>query len=143
MRPVAFTIAVFWSLQAAVCLAPSFETAATESQAHVGDSERHSLDTAEVGQPEAEQDHGSPHSHGSAPDHHQDPDSGCAQHCTSLTQTITGSPGSVPDPDRVCVAIVPASPASDRPTTQVLALAILELGRPPPDLLARNSTLRI
>jgi hypothetical protein len=131
LRPLAFTLAVFWSLQVLVCLPPA-----------AGDE--HAQDHAAPREANAGGEHG-PHSHAPGPNHHEDSDSdgGCAQHCASLSQTVAASPATVPVPNLSWVAIVPVPAVGDLPRVLIGALARLELGRPPPDLLARNATLRI
>lgn len=131
MRPLAFTFAVFWSLQVLVCLAPA-----------AGDA--HSQHHAATAEANAGGEH-APHSHAPGPNRDEDSDSdgGCAQHCASLSQTVAASPATVPVPNFSWVAIVPVPALSDLPRALGGFVARLELGRPPPDLLARNATLRI
>lgn len=131
MRPLAFTLAVFWSLQVLVCLAPA-----------VGDA--HSQHHAAAAEANAGGEHAA-HSHAPGPNRQEDSDSdgGCAQHCASLSQTVAASLAAVPVPNLSWVAIAPVPAPSDVPRSLGGFVARLELGRPPPDLLARNATLRI
>jgi hypothetical protein len=130
LRPLAFTLAVFWSLQVLVCLAPA-----------AGDA--HSQHHAATAEANAGGEH-APHSHAPGPSRDEDSDSdGGSQHCASLSQTVAASPATVPAPNLAWVAIAPVPAPSDLPRPLAGFVARLELGRPPPDLLARNATLRI
>lgn len=142
LRPLAFTLAVFWSLQVLVCLAPAAGVDAAGEPASAHEADAHAHHHAGAGQASTDGDR-APHSHAPGSDHHQDSDGGCAQHCASLSQTVVASPASVPAPTLSLVAIAPLAVSSDLPRVLVGALARLELERPPPDSLARNVALRI
>jgi len=116
--------------------------AAPERSVSGNEATGHSHHHASAAQESSEGDR-APHSHTPGPDHHQDSDGGCAQHCASLQQTLTTSPARVPVPNFSWVMLVPVPTLSDLPRATAGAFASLDVGRPPPDLLTRNTTLRI
>ncbi len=142
LRPLAFTLAVFWSLQLLVCLAPAAGEAAAERPAPDSEADAHSHHHTGAAQADSEGDR-APHSHGPGPSHHQDSDGGCARHCASLGQTVAASPASVPVPNLLLVVSVPLPAFSELPRALAAGVERLEIGRSPPDLLARHCTLRI
>jgi len=141
LRSVAITLALFWSLQALVCLVPAGHAVASEGDGHASAHSHHH------GQPEPTraEDHGSHHS---APppsdpsDHHGGSNQQCEQHCASLKQTLTAAASAIPAP-AVSVAPMPAPAVITEPRALAGAVARLELARPPPDILVLHSTLRI
>lgn len=142
MKRLAFTLAVFWSLQVLVCLAPVAGVAAAERSAPGREADGHSHHHAGAAQGSVEGDR-APDSHAPGANHHQDSNRDCAQHCASLSQTISASPASVPIPHLSFVTIAPLPASSALQRALAGAVARLELERPPPDLLARHGSLRI
>ena len=141
LRPLALTLAVFWSLQVLVCLASPTHAVASEHHGATASPASHEHYGSAVQSPS--EGHPAEHSQPATPDDHHGSDGGCTQHCASLTQTLTASAAAVPLPSVSLVAIIPTATSSDLARALVGAVARLELERPPPDLLARHSTLRI
>jgi len=142
LRPLAFTLAVFWSLQVLVCLAPPTLAAASEHPGATASPASHEHHHGSATRSPSE-GHPAEHSPPATPDDHHGSDGGCAQHCASLSQTLTTSAAAVPLPTVSLVVMLPIATSSDLPRALAGAVARLELERPPPDLLARHSTLRI
>jgi hypothetical protein len=136
LKRLAFTLAVFWSLQVLVCLAPAAGVAAAERSALGSEAGGHSHHHVGAAQGNVEGDR-APHSHAPGANHH------CAQHCASLSQTISAAPASVPVPQLSFVALAPLPASSALQRALAGAVARLEHERPPPDLLARHGSLRI
>ena len=126
LRSFALTLAVFWSLQLAVCLIP----AGAETQDHHEHATgAHASRSHDHGEQPADGGH-----HGS---------SGCEEHCASLSRTLTASAGSLPIPSLALAPPIAVPTAAEHSVARAAALDRLQRERPPPDLLARYSTLRI
>jgi hypothetical protein len=136
LRPLAIILAIFWSLQVLVCLEPESASAAEEVAS--GHDHHHAPATHERAAGEV-----SRHSRAQGSRHHEGSDRECEQHCASLRQTLTASATALPLPTVSVLAVVEALAVRLAPHALTGAVARLELERPPPDLLARYSTLRI
>ena len=140
MRPLALTLAFFWSLQVLVCLAPAVSAGSQERR--VAEQASHDHHAAAPVQGTAAGDRAA-HSHAPGSDGHPGSDGGCAQHCASLSQTVTARSGAAPVPNLSLVAIVLAPATGNLPRRLAGAVTRLDLGRPPPDNLAHVVALRI
>lgn len=149
LKAFSLIFALFWSVQALVCLPPEF---GSRGEGDTGRGElsaadhHHEHSDAAVGAGTAFADESStrPSSHEPDSNHHSESDGQCERHCASLDQSLAATPPIVVVPDSGDGVLV-LSFAVDIASIQVLAQKIdaFELGLPPPDLLALNSALRI
>lgn len=149
MKPFALMLAMFWSVQALVCLPLEFSnwvegrTAQDESGVVGHHHESENVDRGVDSGLARESAHHSS-SNGTESDHHQDSDGQCARHCASLNQSIVATSPTILIPDSgsdVLISIL----VNDKNSTQLLARKIdaFEIGLPPPDLLTLHRALRI
>jgi len=136
LRPLALILAIFWSLQVLVCLEP--ESASPAAGVASGHDHQHAPATHERAVGEV-----SRHSPAHGAGHPEGSDRECEQHCASLRQTLTASASAMPLPTVSVLAVIPVRAVRLESHALACAVARLELERPPPDLLARYSTLRI
>ena len=147
MKSFALLFAVYWSVQAFICLPPEFGSGANrhdiEHQAATTEH-RHEHSSAAV---RADADPGreqSRDSDGAPSGHHQDSGGDCERHCASLDQTLASTPPTLSVPevgDYGFSAIQTAELASARGLAR--KVDAFEIGLPPPDLLTIHSALRI
>ena len=132
LRRLALIFALFWWAQGAVCLLPGL------SHAHSG-----SLATTAAVHPdhEAQAGHGaSGQRDANAP--RPDGDSGCEQHCASLSQALSPAAPAIP---WIVTLWLPLGTPEVQPAMLRIATRSLDShqGPPPPDLVITNASLLI
>ena len=132
VKQLALIFAVFWWAQGAFCLLPGLRHA-------------HGGDFATTGAAHAE--HALHAHHGASAQRDPNPslpedDSGCEQHCASLSQAL--APAASATPLIATLGLPPATPVV-QPAVLLVATRSLDShhGPPPPDLVITNASLRI
>lgn len=149
MKSFALILALFWSVQALVCLPPEFgsrgEGGIGRGETSTVDHHHEHSDAAGGFDPAfAHQSSTNPNSQGSDSNHHSGSDGQCARHCASLDQSVVATPPVLVVSDSSGGLLV-SSFLADIASILVLAQKVdaFEIGLPPPDLLTLNSALRI
>ena len=147
LKPFALVLAVYWSLQALLCLTPELGHRAeghnVEQPSAI--SEQHHQHSSVAIQAEADLGYErSMDSDEADSDHHQDSGGDCERHCASLSQTVVATAPTVFVQVTGDVTFVTA-PVADLVSIHSLARKVdaFEVGLPPPDVLVLQSALRI